>query len=139
MNRSRRQFLGVILQGLGAFLLLGRWRSAERLLRSGADRWDVAIERSFGSTRSTRRIGEEYLRNMPAERDRARLVDLVLPSEPRHRLAFEVGDRVRRRRLIQEKIRKDFREGRIVRVRGWILSRTEARLYALLTLSVHRL
>ncbi len=37
--------------------------------------------------------------------------------------------------LARERSRNDFRDGRIVRVDGWMLSRTETRLYALTALS----
>jgi hypothetical protein len=43
-------------------------------------------------------------------------------------------DPLRLRRALALRTRRDFAEGRTVRVEGWILSRTEARLYAIASL-----
>jgi hypothetical protein len=69
-------------------------------------------------------IGCAYLAEHPEERDRKRLLrelDLDVAGAETSRL---------REMLVQRQLR-DFAFGRVVRVDGWILSETEARLCAL--------
>jgi hypothetical protein len=60
-------------------------------------------------------LGRAYLRRYPQKASQSRLARLV-PSDP-----------VRRAR----KVRADFAVGRVVTLRGWVLSRTECRYCAL--------
>ncbi len=64
---------------------------------------------------AVRRVGRTYLSANPAENDAERLADLLPESWDR----------------IEAEIRGDFAVGRVVRLSGWLLSLTEARLYAL--------
>lgn len=80
---------------------------------------------------SARAVGRAYLRTAPQEADAGTLL---------HRLRAEAPDlfAAERRHLRQaaaERLRRDFAEGRTVTVRGWLLSRTEARLCALCALT----
>ena len=76
-------------------------------------------------------IGRTYLASSPQEGDPVKLV--------RHFMAMaeSTGDL---RTAIGNRLRKDFDERKTVRVRGWVLSRTEARLCALsaLLMDEHR-
>jgi hypothetical protein len=99
----------------------GPWRRS-----SPAERW-LGGSRSIESAAA---VGREYLRAAPHDRVRARLVaelDTVIGS------GSPSDAEIRRR--VSARIREDYAAGDTVRVRGWILSRTEARLCALAALS----
>lgn len=76
---------------------------------------------------SARRIGQAYLQSAPEDADRDRLLADLFP-----RLEPEAGDR---RDSFAARCRQDFADGATVRVDGWVLSRTEARLCALAALA----
>ena len=85
--------------------------------------------------RSAEIIGVEYLRAFPAEGNAEQLANLIFSS-------FGIGyqdlvwaDRQEIKSLLGDQQRQDFAADRVVDVGGWILSRTEARLYALTALS----
>jgi hypothetical protein len=76
-------------------------------------------------------VGREYLRGHPDERDLQRL---------RHSLSIALGGRLEAfdlavlRERVRRRVRRDFVEGQVALVDGWILSITEARLCALAAL-----
>ncbi len=77
-------------------------------------------------------VGREYLRYFPAEANKAKLNSLIrgglgAPGLGRGPSAT--------REWLSGRTRKDFEEGRVVEVQGWVLSATEARLCALSALS----
>lgn len=78
---------------------------------------------------SAARIGGRYLALTPAEADRGLLVASILGREEHE----AVGDAVLRR-VISDSRQRDFIDGNTVSVDGWVLSRTEARLCALVAL-----
>ena len=118
MTRDRRRFLRLLVGwglALSTAALGGRPRAAE-VERLGEMLGDLA---------SASVLGAEFLRLRPEE---AR-VDLLqrllqLPTAPVARRGAFVRQLARRQR-------SDFREGRIVELRGWTLSETELRLCAL--------
>jgi hypothetical protein len=128
-NLARRRWLIA-----GVFGALGWIAPPSRPGSAGAHpasaEWLLAL---IGDPDATRRIGEAYLAGHEDEQDaglliallRSSLADDAVPSEPE-----AVAPRERQmamRRLIEE----EFRQERVVDVDGWILSRSEARLYAL--------
>ena len=76
-------------------------------------------------------VGAAYLATAPGETD----PNVVIERMRRHGdalvRALETGNPGRARRLAARDCRADFAEGRIVKVDGWLLSQTEARLCAL--------
>ena len=94
----------------------------------------VDLVRIFdGDQSSARAVGREYLRQTPTEASVAKLVSLICADDT------EPPPSVRSRQAICDwvspKSRDDFRSGRVVKVHGWILSVTEARLCALSAIS----
>lgn len=81
-----------------------------------------------GSTGGIAAIGEAYLAAEPAEADRASLF-AALGIAP-----DAVGDPNAQLDALAGEIHLDFEEGRTVRLGGWLLSLTEARLAALVAL-----
>ena len=65
-------------------------------------------------------IGRAYLETHPEEADPAVLAKLLEPE--------------RGWPALEARIRSDYRENRVIRLKGWPLSITEARLYAWVTL-----
>ncbi len=124
---TRRQFLtSVIALGAGGGLVLVLQPvSCGRESATTIDLSDV-----FGDTAEAAELGRAYLARYPAEADRSLLEAQLLepagggPQDPP----------VLRTRL-RERIRRDFPDSRLFRHRGWLLSRTEARLCALASLT----
>jgi hypothetical protein len=89
------------------------------------------LARLFDELGPARRVGRAYLESQPAEADEHTLVRL-LEAEPGWRGVWE-GSPARIAELARRTVRLDYGRGRTVRVDGWTLSRTEARLCALMT------
>jgi hypothetical protein len=86
----------------------------------------------FDHVESAAAVGREYLRLVPEERDAARLRQRILAD---CRETMGVGRPGRRlRAAVMARQRIDFEAGRTVRIDGWVLSRTEARLCGLAAL-----
>ena len=88
-----------------------------------------AAVRYFGAgADATRVIGEAYLRQSGVEPTRASI--LAHSGD-----ALEILEKVRGEKAVLsalvDAVRRDFREGRVVEVEGWVLSRTEVQLCAL--------
>ena len=79
-------------------------------------------------------IGRHYLDKCPAEADSNTLVDALLgeAGSKHHGEPPTVGDLLA---FFQEKFAKDFDQGNTVMIGGWVLSKTEARLCALMAIS----
>ena len=84
------------------------------------------------SEESAKTIGDEYLRVNPDENDRVLLGETLFDSNAGNLSRYDYPDP---RAKIVSQIRADFESGRTVMVGGWILSQTEARLCALVSLS----
>lgn len=126
MQRQRRDFLILSAVGIFApltFALLTPARSEEPY-----GRYLLRAKKCLGKTisdwKAARMIGKEYLYARPHEADRATLLtDLMGPANlesPQHL----------RKRIAELKMR-DFENGDIVIIDGWILARAEARICAL--------
>ncbi len=92
---------------------------------------DAAHNLFFRHPESAAVIGREYLKDRPGESDARVLGELISISSggTPDRTCRADPDDIRRR--LRRRVRLDFEEGRVVKVRGWILSETEARLCAL--------
>lgn len=71
-------------------------------------------------------VGAEYLASAPHEADLDGL---------QRRFQFALDSRHGARAAVAERLRRDFAEGDTVRLRGWVLARTEARLCAMAALT----
>jgi hypothetical protein len=92
----------------------------------------------FGNLRSACAIGTACLNSLPQETSTAeQLANEILAAASCDTETMKSKETVRRR--IANCVRQDFAQGAIISVDGWLLSLTEARVYALVTLSVgHR-
>jgi hypothetical protein len=98
---------------------------------SGSQSMAAWLRSMIADLQSARRVGQAYLATTPEEADRDRLLAQLYPRlEPgadRSAAAW--------RESYMARCRQDFAEGRTVRIDGWVLSQTEARLCALATLA----
>jgi hypothetical protein len=93
------------------------------------------LVRLLTQTDSARVIGREYLRLVPEERDPTVLASLVagrLADDPR---VMSTATDTQLRWLLLNSTCRDFAEELTVTLEGWMLSRTEARLYGLAALA----
>jgi hypothetical protein len=127
---SRRGVIAVAL--LAALNPKGRFRPAGAAAKSGR----VALAEWCANLAPSGAIGEACLRALPAGGASVRLLARqILADLP----AASGGASARTlARSLKARSRDDFRDGRIVSVDGWMLSLTEARLYALAMLLARR-
>lgn len=132
MNRiSRRAFLAA-----AALAAAGSGGVAYRLLSE--DDFDpeleqtVAVARLFDELEPARRVGRAYLTDHPGEADERTLVRLLVATSGWDRASEASPTRLGE--LARSALTRDFERGKTVAVDGWILSRTEARLCALVAL-----
>lgn len=138
----RRRFFALFARSVGALSLCGVacWpRSSGNSSHVLRDRLCRAFSklRTTGLIDSERAlIGAAYLEDHPAEATPDRLVAAIVS-----RLSRGAGTSGKRTlyawspERLAALIQSDFAQGRTVRVEGWVLSRTEAQLYALTSLS----
>lgn len=131
MRTTRRHFLPFLLvSSLGTFLSPAfAWRrSSDAYSRVTLAALLAAVAQDSDSAKV---VGREYLRHHPAEANAAVLVERIFLGDVQRRAEFVQASVEERRALVGQLIREDFAQGRIVQVRGWMLSYTETRLCAI--------
>jgi hypothetical protein len=97
--------------------------------------WLDILTRVFESPKNAYAIGNACLRTLPPKENSAeQLANAILVAAEIDSQAAKTTQAIRDR--ISNRVRKEFVEDAVVSVDGWILSVTEARLYALVALSV---
>jgi hypothetical protein len=125
---DRRTFL--LLGGVGA--LGGALLGAPHVTRlqsvwpDGAGSLHRRLAALFRHQASARAIGRRYLQHYPRENNVGHLLEGII-SRPASNRELVVA--------LQQQIRQDYVDERVVKLEGWILSVTEARLYALASLA----
>ena len=134
-RNDRRQFLTTTLWG-GLFAFARPCRA-----------WAILTAQRKGSTlgpglvqllrhkESARIIGLEYLRGAPQEAHVQTLIDLLSSDFTQSPIGPHKSDTTRLREFLRLQTQQDFEAGRIVRLQGWMISVTEARLCALVALA----
>ena len=130
---SRRQVLaaagGV---GVAAVSVWARpWRSLVAFVPVSAAERLVGL---FSHRASAEAVGSAYLARVPSEAAVGRLVSMIVAELPDGRRTVIEASDDELRAILLERVRTDFEQDRIVDVEGWVLSPTEARLYALASL-----
>jgi hypothetical protein len=131
---TRRRFLAAAggLVGAVAVVRSRPWASLVRIVpRSDAERL-VAL---FGHPESARAIGRAYLEGDARRRSVREMVREVVDDLPDGRDTLRSSSDDVLRDILARRIQGDFGDGRVVFVQGWMLSRTEADLYALAALT----
>jgi hypothetical protein len=130
MNLTRRQALCMGLIPL-AISLVTRKAATVLVLGDGFTReWTRSLDSFrdlFTDLGAARDIGRRYLRSFSQETNRAFLQRTITGGE-------RLQDAKQLRTLLAQKREQDFRTGDIAIVDGWVLSRTEARVCALVAL-----
>jgi hypothetical protein len=119
MALTRRVFLSASLTvGLGTSLqLLLSCRSED----GTETRIVLELTGHFSDLESIRRVGREALQKLPEGADRARLLVNVVPQ--------------RSSEALRQEIQEQYAAGDTVKLGGWPIALTEARIYALVALS----
>lgn len=79
-------------------------------------------------------LGNSYLKQVPDENSASQLVEYLLVSSTGEAIP-ETTDSLTLQTLLLQKVQADFQSGKTVVIRGWVLSRTEARQCALYSLT----
>jgi hypothetical protein len=123
---KRRRFLQITITGALAFSLSGiGW-----LVKARSRTHVLAFPEMLillGSEKRIREIGAAYRNTFPGESTSDALSKALISDSG---LSANISDSILRDHMDQQ-VRRDFEHGRIVRLNGWILSRTEARQSAL--------
>jgi hypothetical protein len=135
MPTSRRDFLYLLL-GSSITAFARPTFTLAKFTDSGTHTTFVSILADFFDNKTSARIvGNEYLRYHPAEADADWLADQIFRDDIDNRIEYLRSGRADRKELIKRMIHEDFKLGRIVHVRNWMLSQTEAHLCAIAVLA----
>ena len=131
---NRRRFLRRAVW-LGGALSLWPAVAFGRPIEAPAARQARRIAGLFTRPLSAARVGRVYLRAHPAEARLDRLLQRLAADWPGGAAQIEGLSDAQLRRRLHRKIRADFAAGRTVKVQGWVLAESEARLFGLTTLA----
>ena len=92
-----------------------------------------AILSRFCDEKEIYEIGKHYRSCVPAEGQKEKLKQLLLTNEYGKKIASSDDPAISE--WIEEKVSNDFESGKIVMIDGWVLSVTEARQCALLSIT----
>lgn len=125
---NRRSVLTVLIY-LAVSTLMRPVKSLATLINGKQDNSLIEkLDSFYTHKQSARVIGQEYLRLVPQEANVQCLVALIFSGTPFGKEKRLNGDIPAIRKSLQLQQRQDFQEGHIVRIHGWVLSLTEARL-----------
>jgi|HubBroStandDraft_6_1064221.scaffolds.fasta_scaffold20746_2 hypothetical protein len=128
--RYTRRFV-LLLMGCASGLSLMPRRVQARTLWGSTDELATRLGSLLYDRAAARRLGSLYVRQVPAEDDPHTLARLAIGAQQANDVDSIDLDGLSLRRRIDAQVRGDFVSGNTIRVDGWILSRTEARLCAL--------
>lgn len=131
---SRREFL--MLSAAAAVSLLIRSRLPEETALRDAQQilLTTRLATLLSHKESAKLIGIEYLQKYRQEAKIRVLIDQIISSSALSDGGLFGASGQNLRELLDHMIRADFEVDRVVKLRGWILSATEARLCALVAL-----
>jgi len=112
---------------------LGLW-PAMACIRWDGDpvrRWAAQLSGVLRHQAAAGEIGRAYLRAHPSEADPERLVAGITGGWPQGPAELDQLGRDALRLRLRDQIRGDFAQSRTVRVDGWVLAASEARLFGL--------
>ncbi len=130
---SRRRLIQLMI-GVAAGLALSPSRQTSGW-RDRHDELGARLAALFSQPRSAAVIGQAYLQQYAQEADALRLHHLIARDVAQQGAGLHYAGDAELRDLLQQRIWQDFADDRVVKLNGWILSVTEARLYALAALA----
>ena len=130
-NHSRRKFCQILLT-TGTCIAIS---PASAFVNSAQTSTDSDLRDKlvglFHDKESAKTIGREYLKNAPEETHYKILIEKILTnSNTRLKIQTESSPN-RIKNILVKKIREDYEHGRIIYLKDWIISITEARISAL--------
>lgn len=130
-DSSRRRFLLSMLLGLvaGRTLVACDSPTESRYVPGYMPEWLLKIT---GERDAVVRTGKDCLEAFPAEQNVEALMSAIESSF--ETVDADATDAEETVTALQQAVRGDYQRGDVVQVKGWILSRTEARLYAAVAL-----
>jgi len=138
MSLAREIERRAFLRGAGAATALGLAAPALLAFFAGCGR-ESALARSlsgfFADPESARAVGREYLELSADEPDAAAVLERLAGPHLRKWETLAVSHPDRLAQVLRLQHRSDFAHERVVAIRGWVLSETEARLCALAALA----
>lgn len=132
-NRTRRAFLKIVA-GLGLYAFMRPVLSSPVTVESFTSALASRMVSIFNNELSAKVVGAEYLRLSQSDADLEHMLDSICRTCGHDTQALMDKDDQQLRDVLVARQRQDFSEGQTVRVQGWVLSKTEARLCALTTL-----
>jgi hypothetical protein len=127
---NRRTFLATLLFGSTSAFVGVLNQTADRIGALGGEGHPVT--HIFSDVSSARMIGKRYLATK--DLDRATLLEFRKHICHTARYVHSERDFYKLREGLREKVRGDYQHGRCVCIDGWVLSITEARLCAIVSL-----
>jgi hypothetical protein len=131
-SRERRAFLaGILSMGAAAIPLTSA--ASQKSLMGGffAERPDVLLAQVLQNRESARVVGRAYLAGISPKPGAAELEQAILSSVGIEVPEMQSMDHEKLHERLRTRVQHDFHEHRTVKVNGWVLSVTEARLAAL--------
>lgn len=138
IDPARRRILLCALLGMAAGGTLG---GCAAMIRSVAERdpCTAPVAALIGDADGMARFGEAYLQDHPAERDIDVLWEaLCTVLEGPGGEFLDAADAASAFARLDRAVREEYRRGEVVPVAGWLISRSEARLYAVAALIQQR-
>jgi hypothetical protein len=134
IKTNRRQFLWLSL-GIGGLLLATPRVGWPASLSDVQQHMELArFARLLKNQDSAKAIGAAYLQAHPKEAAANLLLNHLVTSLTKPGEAWSGAGEQDLKKLFQQRIQEDFADEKVVKLQGWILSTTEARLCALTTL-----
>jgi hypothetical protein len=138
MNRAREIERRAFLRGVGAATALGLAAPALFVLLAGCRRESrlfLSLAGFFADPESARSVGRAYLELASDGPDADTVMERLAGPQLAEWEALAASDPDRLAQALRDRHRSDFAHERVVALRGWILSETEARLCALAALA----
>jgi hypothetical protein len=127
---GRRGFFVAAL-GLAATTLAGRFGPKRETSDDDTATDAARLMRAFSCPESAAALGRAYLSTAPWEGSPTVLVKSIAASLPAGYLVLRTADEKQLESQLARQLKEDFTTGNTVIVDGWIVAKTEARLYAL--------
>jgi hypothetical protein len=128
---SRRDFLKVAVVAAVSLFVREQVPGLQALQRAQQTRLPMRLAGLLTHIESAKVVGAAYLQQRAHEADVRLLLDQITSSPAAGDIALFGGPDRQLHQLLDRMIREDFGADRVVNLRGWILSETEARLCAL--------
>lgn len=130
---KRRNFLWLSLASTAAFMLPSlSCKVKNDALQKILSRPEVLSR--FCDAKTVKEIGDSYRKKNSEENNEDQLLDLLL-RDTAGKTIKTTTDIAFIRTSIRKQVEEDFKAGRITKISGWIISRTEARQCALFSLT----